>query len=178
MPLSPGTEIGKTTRFKPGQSGNPGGRPAGSLNVSTFLKADVLARLGDVARGIFETDQFTEQFRAALEKLAARDPLAALRSTAFLWPTATVSQSYPQQPLFNLSPERLRLIAASVIGNPAATDALSLDAGNGAETPHELNGDESRKPETSAPPVAKPVAESEAAAPVGVYDRLSAESLP
>lgn len=39
--FKPGNEHGKPTRFQPGQSGNPGGKPVGARNrvTSAFLKA-------------------------------------------------------------------------------------------------------------------------------------------
>ncbi len=41
-PISPGNKIGN--RFKPGESGNPAGRPVGTKNVSTILR-EMLERL-------------------------------------------------------------------------------------------------------------------------------------
>ena len=38
------------TRFKPGQSGNPGGRPKGLLNLTAMLRKELRARNNEKAR--------------------------------------------------------------------------------------------------------------------------------
>ena len=159
MPFNKGNEIGRETRWQRGVSPNPGGRPCGSANLSTRFKARVLSRLEDVLCGRFGLDEFVADFEAELGRLIKKSPIQALNATRFLWPVEAPEETAPAR-LFNLTPERIRTITAAYVASlpPApTTDAVSLDAGDGGGNPNELNRAESRKPETSAPPVAKSV---------------------
>ena len=47
MPFVKGNTIGQETRFKTGQSGNPGGRPKNFVTVAEHLKRTVPAMTDD-----------------------------------------------------------------------------------------------------------------------------------
>jgi hypothetical protein len=67
------------TRFKPGQSGNPKGRPRGSVNMATTLGRILREKVGTVENGRRKT---ISKFEAALKQLtnkAASGDLSALR---------------------------------------------------------------------------------------------------
>ena len=67
------------TRFKPGQSGNPKGRPRGSLNLATVLGRILREKVDTVENGRRKT---ISKFEAALKQLtnkAASGDLSALR---------------------------------------------------------------------------------------------------
>src|SRR5215471_12966630 len=71
----------KTTRFKPGQSGNPKGRPRGSPNLATDLSAElgeqITVREGGQAR------QVSKQ-RALIKSLMAKALQGDVRATTAL----------------------------------------------------------------------------------------------
>jgi hypothetical protein len=71
----------KATRFKPGQSGNPQGRPKGSANLATDLAAElneqITVREGGQAR------RLTKQ-RALIKSLTARALQGDVRATTAL----------------------------------------------------------------------------------------------
>lgn len=67
------------TRFKPGQSGNPKGRPRGSVNMATMLGRILREKVGTIENGKRKT---ISKFEAALKQLtnkAASGDLSALR---------------------------------------------------------------------------------------------------
>jgi len=71
----------KTTRFKPGQSGNPKGRPKGSPNLATDLSAElgeqITVREGGEARRISKQ-------RALIKSLMAKALQGDVRATTAL----------------------------------------------------------------------------------------------
>lgn len=60
--------------FRPGQSGNPGGRPVGARNR---LQADFLHSLAD---------HFAENGKDAIDRACKKDPLGYIRAVASLMP--------------------------------------------------------------------------------------------
>jgi len=71
----------KTTRFKPGQSGNPKGRPKGSPNLATDLSAE-LGELITVREG-GEARRVSKQ-RALIKSLMAKALQGDVRATTAL----------------------------------------------------------------------------------------------
>jgi uncharacterized protein DUF5681 len=65
------------TRFKPGQSGNPGGRPKGSKNLKTLfsdmLNRKITVRIGDKKKRITQAEAI---FQVAINKAAVGDSKA------------------------------------------------------------------------------------------------------
>src|SRR6186997_124045 len=82
--------------FKPGQSGNPRGRPKGARNR---LSEEFLAELYDA---------FVANGRAAIERLVEEDPAAFLRIIASLIPKEVKS---PSSPFDALTEEELKTLA-------------------------------------------------------------------
>src|SRR5262245_3919343 len=82
------------TPFRPGQSGNPGGKPKGARNR---LEAEILRDLAE---------DYRQHGRAAIQRLFEKDPAAYLRVTASLIP----KQQAPQDPLDQLSREEVRFL--------------------------------------------------------------------
>jgi hypothetical protein len=69
----------KDHRFKPGQSGNPNGRPVGSLNVGTVLVRILRERLTIVENGRRKTITKLETMLKQLVNQAATGDLRALK---------------------------------------------------------------------------------------------------
>ena len=72
MGFEASNQIGKRTQFRPGQSGNPGGRPAGAIAKHT----KVLAALEAMADTLSEPD-LIEKAREQIRELANKDWLGA-----------------------------------------------------------------------------------------------------
>jgi hypothetical protein len=72
--VNPAGNVSNLIPFKPGQSGNPGGRAVGARNRLTA------AFLNDLA------DHYAEKGKAAIEKLCDKDPVAYVRAIVALCP--------------------------------------------------------------------------------------------
>ena len=82
------------TPFRPGQSGNPGGKPKGARNR---LEAEFLHDL---------VEDYQQHGMAAIQRLFEKDPAAYLRVIASLIPKHQASQD----PLDQLSREEVRFL--------------------------------------------------------------------
>jgi hypothetical protein len=72
--VNPAGNVSNLIPFKPGQSGNPGGRAVGARNRLTG------AFLNDLA------DHYAEKGKAAIERLCEKDPVAYVRAIVALCP--------------------------------------------------------------------------------------------
>jgi hypothetical protein len=101
-------------RFKPGQSGNPGGRPKGALNKLATDFLDALA------------DDFAIHGRDAIAKMRTQHPDSYIRVVAWLIPRDFTAET---PPLESLSDEELALAITELRAQLArAGDAPCLDA--------------------------------------------------
>jgi hypothetical protein len=82
---------GEPYRFKPGQSGNPGGKPAGARNR---LQGDFLNALAD---------DFAKHGKKAIERMRAESPAAYVKAISGLMP----KQIDMRRPLEDLTDEEL-----------------------------------------------------------------------
>jgi hypothetical protein len=96
-------------RFKPGQSGNPGGKPVGARNA---ISADFLKALAA---------HFRAHGEEAIERACKEDPLGYVRVVASILPKELVVE---QRPLEGLSDEELAAaiaeLRARLVGAPSA----------------------------------------------------------
>jgi hypothetical protein len=69
--FKPGNKYGN--RFKPGESGNPSGRPAGSKNVSTILRE----MLQQIAPKEVISSKFVKEFCKGKKRVTIADAIAA-----------------------------------------------------------------------------------------------------
>ena len=112
------------TRFRPGQSGNPRGRPKGSLNFTTDLKNVLLApvALNDGGRSRRVTTQ-----KAALLRLREKALKGDVRALdRFLSYAMAMSGGSAEEPATSLPPEDQAILEAyrrDVLANAAATTA-------------------------------------------------------
>ncbi|GAA0709834.1 DUF5681 domain-containing protein [Dokdonella soli] len=77
----------KATQFKPGQSGNPKGRPRGSLNLSTVLDRAMRERVTVIERGKPRT---ITKLEAAAKQLANKAASGDFRALHLLLPQLRV----------------------------------------------------------------------------------------
>ncbi|MCK1324665.1 MULTISPECIES: DUF5681 domain-containing protein [unclassified Bradyrhizobium] len=116
------------TRFKPGQSGNPRGRPKGSLNFTTDLKTVLLApvALNDGGRSRRVTTQ-----KAALLRLREKALKGDVRALdRFLSLAMAMSVGSAQETATSLPPEDQAILEAyrrDVLANADATTASQRD---------------------------------------------------
>ncbi|MFO1148131.1 MAG: DUF5681 domain-containing protein [Alsobacter sp.] len=74
----------KDTRFKPGHSGNPRGRPKGARNVETILREELLGSITVVENGRRrKVPRLTALMRRLLEKAFGGDVRAGLKLLEF-----------------------------------------------------------------------------------------------
>lgn len=116
------------TRFKPGQSGNPRGRPKGSLNFTTDLKTVLLApvALNDGGRSRRVTTQ-----KAALLRLREKALKGDVRALdRFLSLAMAMSVGSAEETATSLPPEDQAILEAyrrDVLANADATTASQRD---------------------------------------------------
>lgn len=103
-PVNP--EVLKAHAFKPGQSGNPGGKPAGARNRLQGRFLNALA------------DDFEEHGKRAIERCREEDPAAYMRAIVALMP----KELEITRPLDELSDEQLDAALAAVAAICAARD--------------------------------------------------------
>lgn len=101
-------------RFKPSESGNPGGKPAGARNRLTRQFLNALA------------DDFEEHGKAAIEQAREKDPMGYVKAIGALMP----KQIEQAQPLDDLSDTEL-LAGIALLRSRLADQA---GAGVGAQT--------------------------------------------
>ena len=85
------------TPFRPGQSGNPGGKPRGARNR---LEADFVSALAD---------DFREHGREAIEQVRTRRPSDYIRAIVALMPKAVEQQV---DPLSEVDDDSLKIVVA------------------------------------------------------------------
>jgi hypothetical protein len=83
----------KATRFKPGQSGNPKGRPRGSANLATDLAAELNEQI--TVREGGQAQRISKQ-RALIKSLMAKALQGDVRATTAL--LALYARSIPESP--------------------------------------------------------------------------------
>ncbi|MET4330403.1 hypothetical protein ABIB80_006257 [Bradyrhizobium sp. i1.15.2] len=116
------------TRFKPGQSGNPRGRPKGSLNFTTDLKTVLLApvAVNDGGRSRRVTTQ-----KAALLRLREKALKGDVRALdRFLSLAMAMSVGSAEETATSLPPEDQAILEAyrrDVLANADATTASQRD---------------------------------------------------
>jgi hypothetical protein len=96
----PGDEVGygrppERTRFRPGQSGNPNGRPKGAKNVTVMARAALERKVPVVAKGVRQKMTVRE---VSVRKLSDKALTGDQRALAFLLALAEQRPSEPAAP--------------------------------------------------------------------------------
>jgi hypothetical protein len=108
-----------STQFKPGQSGNPKGRPKGSINLATALDRALRERVTVVERG---KQKSITKLEAAAKQLANKAATGDLRAFQFLLPQlALVDASLALAPA-EITQEDDKAVMASLMKRFGATD--------------------------------------------------------
>jgi hypothetical protein len=121
------------SRFQPGQSGNPKGRPKGSLNVTTILMKILRERVVITENGTRKT---ITKFEASLKQMVNKAASGDLRALTQLLPmiAVAVEQSRTEG---STSTEILKEREQEVLGNFLKRHGQSIKA----EADHEANSD-------------------------------------
>jgi hypothetical protein len=82
----------KATRFRPGQSGNPRGRPKGARSVSTIIAAALRERVAVTENG---QRRHVSKLEAAVKQLVNRAASGEFRATQLLLALAQANESRP-----------------------------------------------------------------------------------
>ena len=95
------------TRFKPGRSGNPKGRPKGSKNVATLLERALTERVIITENGKRRSISKLEASFKQLVNLAASGDLAAMRQlyTLLPWLEGQLNEAEDRPPTVNAADE-------------------------------------------------------------------------
>jgi hypothetical protein len=80
------------TRFRPGQSGNPRGRPKGARSVSTVIAAALSERVAVTENG---QRRHISKLEAAVKQLVNRAASGEFRATQLLLALAQANESHP-----------------------------------------------------------------------------------
>lgn len=104
--FAPGNTAGEATQFKPGQSGNPGGKPAGTRNRITTAFLHALA------------EDFDQHGKKAIERTRDEDPGTYMKVCAGLLP----KQIEQTNPLDDLTDAQL-YAAIALLQSQLAGDA-------------------------------------------------------
>ena len=99
----------KSTQFKPGQSGNPAGRPKGAKNLATDLREELDEKIIVTEGG--QSQEFTKQ-RAMLKTLMARALKGESRASSVLINLAINMEQHQDLPqeIINVPEEDLAII--------------------------------------------------------------------
>jgi len=134
-------------RFKPGQSGNPNGRPKGSLNLKTHLIETLSERI-TITEG--PKSRRVNKLRALVLSLAAKGIKGDARAAAYV--LSLVQQSLTDEPAQDqtakLSPEDEAILrdflerASESQQPPASRDESSDTKTSGTSNPSEENNDQ------------------------------------
>lgn len=112
------------TAFKPGQSGNPGGKPVNARNTITKKFLEVLAK------------DFEENGEKAIQAARTVDPMGYVKAVASLLPKEFIVE----RPLEQLSDEELALAIADMrtrLGRKASASVATVASGQpGPATTH------------------------------------------
>lgn len=109
--FAPGNNVGEATQFKPGQSGNPGGKPVAARNRITTAFLHALA------------EDFDAHGKKAIENTRRDDPGTYVKVCASLLPKQ-IEQTHPLEDLTDAE-----LIAAIALLRGQLTDAAATGAG-------------------------------------------------
>jgi hypothetical protein len=85
----------RATRFRPGQSGNPRGRPKGARNVSTVIASALGERVAVTENG---RRRRITKLEAAIKQLVNRAAAGDARATALLLQLAQANEAKANQP--------------------------------------------------------------------------------
>jgi|GEM_PF-3245315 len=127
MPFEKGNAIGAATRFRPGASGNPSGRP-----YYPATRADAIREVLAVAEQVLTDPKMLEAWRLNLRQKWVEDPWHVLRALLPFMPRETLTLSREiGGTLQQMTVSQLRQIVATMPeGEAAEVEAIDVDPGD------------------------------------------------
>ncbi len=161
MPFEKGNAIGAATRFRPGASGNPAGRP-----YYPTTRADAIREVLAVAEQVLTDPRMLETWRLNLRQKWVEDPWHVLRALLPFMPRETFTLSREiGGTLQQMTVSQLRQIVATLPqGEAAEAEAIDVDPGDDdpadgqAEAPAGAGEAPSEGGQAALPPPAEAVA--------------------